>query len=150
MRSSGIVRKCLAQWGIREQAERRGLLRVELDVITFVITSLFCCSTHFARNDVDSAWTVQLSSVTIFFWGGQNGTEKRQMDLKGRTVVVTGGNSGIGLATATALAQAGSRVVVGSRDQSAIWQYPMNWRASTTFRRSPWKPMCHEKAIARI
>ena len=28
-----------------------------LDVITFVITSLFCCSMHFARNDIDSAWT---------------------------------------------------------------------------------------------
>jgi hypothetical protein len=43
--------------GIREQAERRGLLRMALDVITFVITSLFCCSMHFARNDIDSAWT---------------------------------------------------------------------------------------------
>src|SRR5262245_5176552 len=43
--------------------------------------------------------------------------ESRQMDLKGKTAVVTGGNSGIGLATATALAQAGSRIVVGSRDQ---------------------------------
>ena len=39
------------------------------------------------------------------------------MDLKGKTAVVTGGNSGIGLATATALAQAGSRIVVGSREQ---------------------------------
>jgi 3-oxoacyl-[acyl-carrier protein] reductase len=43
--------------------------------------------------------------------------ESRQMDLKAKTAVVTGGNSGIGLATATALAQAGSRIVVGARDQ---------------------------------
>jgi hypothetical protein len=28
--------------GIRQQAERRGQLRMALDVITFVITSLFC------------------------------------------------------------------------------------------------------------
>jgi NAD(P)-dependent dehydrogenase (short-subunit alcohol dehydrogenase family) len=39
------------------------------------------------------------------------------MDLKGKTAVVTGGNSGIGLASATALAQAGSRIVVGARGQ---------------------------------
>src|ERR1700757_146697 len=43
--------------------------------------------------------------------------ESRQMDLKGKTAAVTGGNSGIGLATATALAQAGSRIAVAARDQ---------------------------------
>jgi hypothetical protein len=51
--------------GIREQAERRGLLRMALDVITFVITSLFCCSTHFARNDIDSAWTNPTFQVRV-------------------------------------------------------------------------------------
>ena len=36
--------------------------------------------------------------------------------MEGRTVVVTGGNSGIGLATATALARAGARTVLTARD----------------------------------
>ena len=50
---------------ISEQAERRGLLRMALDVITFVITSLFCCSTHFARNDIDSAGTNPTFQVRV-------------------------------------------------------------------------------------
>lgn len=37
-------------------------------------------------------------------------------DMTGKTVVVTGGNSGIGLATAVALAGAGARVLVTARD----------------------------------
>lgn len=37
-------------------------------------------------------------------------------DMTGRTVVVTGGNSGIGLETAAALAAAGARVVITARD----------------------------------
>jgi hypothetical protein len=45
--------------GTREQGNGRGLLRIALDVITFVITSLFCCSTHFARNDIDSPSALQ-------------------------------------------------------------------------------------------
>lgn len=38
-----------------------------------------------------------------------------QMNLTGRTAVVTGGSKGIGLATTAALAAEGARVVVGSR-----------------------------------
>ena len=38
-------------------------------------------------------------------------------DMTGKTVVVTGGSSGIGLETAVALATAGARVVVTARDQ---------------------------------
>jgi NAD(P)-dependent dehydrogenase (short-subunit alcohol dehydrogenase family) len=38
-------------------------------------------------------------------------------DLHGRTAVVTGANSGIGLVTARELARAGARVVLGVRDQ---------------------------------
>ncbi len=39
------------------------------------------------------------------------------MDLKSKVAVVTGGNSGIGLAVAAALAQAGSDVVIAARRQ---------------------------------
>ena len=38
-----------------------------------------------------------------------------QMDLKGKVAVVTGGNSGIGLAIAAALAQAGCNLVIAGR-----------------------------------
>jgi NAD(P)-dependent dehydrogenase (short-subunit alcohol dehydrogenase family) len=37
-------------------------------------------------------------------------------DIEGRIAVITGGNSGIGLATATALAQRGAAVVITARD----------------------------------
>jgi NAD(P)-dependent dehydrogenase (short-subunit alcohol dehydrogenase family) len=37
-------------------------------------------------------------------------------DMSGKTVVVTGGNSGIGLETAAALAGAGARVIITARD----------------------------------
>ena len=37
-------------------------------------------------------------------------------DIEGRTAVITGGNSGIGLATATALARQGAAVVITARD----------------------------------
>ncbi len=39
-------------------------------------------------------------------------------DLTGTTMVVTGGNSGIGRATATALARAGARTVITARDRA--------------------------------
>jgi NAD(P)-dependent dehydrogenase (short-subunit alcohol dehydrogenase family) len=39
-------------------------------------------------------------------------------DMSGKTVVITGGNSGIGTETAVALASAGARVVITARDQA--------------------------------
>ena len=39
-------------------------------------------------------------------------------DMTGKTVVITGGNSGIGLETAVALARAGARTVITARDRA--------------------------------
>lgn len=44
--------------------------------------------------------------------------EAMQLDLKGKIAVVTGGNSGIGLAIATSLAHAGCNLVIAGRRQS--------------------------------
>ena len=42
------------------------------------------------------------------------------MDLNGKFFLVTGGNSGIGLATAQSLVEAGARVAIFGRDQVTI------------------------------
>ncbi|GAA3224168.1 SDR family NAD(P)-dependent oxidoreductase [Dactylosporangium siamense] len=44
----------------------------------------------------------------------------RGVDLTGRTAIVTGGTSGIGLETCRALARAGARVVAGARSASLV------------------------------
>jgi NAD(P)-dependent dehydrogenase (short-subunit alcohol dehydrogenase family) len=45
-----------------------------------------------------------------------------QIDLKGRTALVTGGSKGLGLATATRLAGSGAAVAILARDASALAQ----------------------------
>lgn len=45
-------------------------------------------------------------------------TSQRPLDLTGRTVLVTGGNGGIGLGMASALGAAGARVIVWGRDEA--------------------------------
>jgi NAD(P)-dependent dehydrogenase (short-subunit alcohol dehydrogenase family) len=42
------------------------------------------------------------------------------LDLTGKTAVITGGNSGIGLSTALAVAQAGGKVVITGRDKATL------------------------------
>ncbi len=49
---------------------------------------------------------------------GEYGVEGKHMDLKGKIAVVTGGNSGIGLAIAAALAHEGCNLVIAGRRQS--------------------------------
>ena len=43
-----------------------------------------------------------------------------QIDFDGKLAIVTGSTTGIGFATAHALAQAGARVVISGRTQGAV------------------------------
>ena len=54
---------------------------------------------------------VTIATMSISRW-----TAAELPDLHGRTVIITGANSGIGRATATALADAGASVTLAVRD----------------------------------
>jgi NAD(P)-dependent dehydrogenase (short-subunit alcohol dehydrogenase family) len=51
----------------------------------------------------------------------EEGEEALSRRINGRHVVITGGNSGIGRATAMALAGMGMNVTLGKQDSPIIW-----------------------------
>ncbi|WP_186055159.1 SDR family NAD(P)-dependent oxidoreductase [Burkholderia gladioli] len=53
-------------------------------------------------------------------WGERTTAQEvaRGSDLSGKTVLVTGGHSGIGLESTRVLAAAGARIIVGARDMA--------------------------------
>ena len=57
------------------------------------------------------------SMVTITVSGDDKKSLKEIFDLSGKVAIVTGGCSGLGYAVASRLAEAGAKVVVGSRDK---------------------------------
>src|SRR5262245_32615077 len=52
------------------------------------------------------------------------------LDLRGKSVLLTGASSGIGWATARALAAAGARVAVSARREAALTQLALQIRAN--------------------
>ena len=69
-------------------------------------------------------------------------------DLSGRTVVVTGGSSGIGAETARALAGAGARVVLAVRDMARGERVAATMRGKTEVRRLDLEDLASVRAFA--
>src|SRR5688572_32142998 len=57
-----------------------------------------------------------------FGYGSTASDVTRDLDLRGRTILVTGGNSGIGLETVRVLAERGARVVASGRTREKVAQ----------------------------
>lgn len=68
--------------------------------------------------------------------------------LKGRTVIVTGANSGVGLATANALAVAGAHVVLAVRDAQRGEEAAQSMTGSTEVRRLDLADLSSVRAFA--
>lgn len=66
-----------------------------------------------------------------FGHGTQAGEVVKGIDLKGKTAIVTGGSSGIGVETARALASAGARVILPVRSRKAGEEAAADIRGST-------------------
>jgi len=72
------------------------------------------------------------------------------MDLRGRTVLVTGGSSGIGLALAERFVAAGSSVVVSGRRESLLDDVRRKLPSVTTFVSDAGSPQDRERLAAEI
>jgi NAD(P)-dependent dehydrogenase (short-subunit alcohol dehydrogenase family) len=59
-------------------------------------------------------------------------TTKDITDQEGKTVIVTGGNTGIGYETALALYQAGANVIVACRDKNKAKKAIAKWKMRKT------------------
>ncbi|BCW87862.1 hypothetical protein sos41_09940 [Alphaproteobacteria bacterium SO-S41] len=73
----------------------------------------------------------QAPIASPFGHGSQAGEVIKGIDLKGKTAIVTGGSSGIGVETVRALASAGARVIMPVRSRKAGEDAAAEIRAST-------------------
>lgn len=81
-----------------------------LSLLLFILTILFKVIFYIFLLLVALCVTVRLVVEPV------KGVCRCDVDLRGRVALITGGNSGIGLETARALAQRGARVIIASRD----------------------------------